>query len=243
MPRNPKAETVGGGDGERSGQLRPGRVRQIPYFVSAHYRECPEPSAPCAHGSRSTSEDRREERGTPSIRCPSPRTSAFQRRAIVNVRYSASRTPGGWKAHGTYIERESARAIERIRTQRDLDWRRSSLLARSPTAGKRPATGVYSKSFSRRRTRARTLSEQPRKSSLGSRTKFRKGRMGRSGPPQHGPSSRPHHCPRPAPFRGGVHSSARSDPAWTERGSARILNPAARSTHHRGDRSSKSRRS
>jgi hypothetical protein len=27
----------------------------------------------------------------------------------VNVRYSNSRTPGGWKAHGTYIERESAK--------------------------------------------------------------------------------------------------------------------------------------
>jgi hypothetical protein len=34
----------------------------------------------------------------------------FQRRAIVNVRYSSSRTPGGWKAHGTYVERESAKA-------------------------------------------------------------------------------------------------------------------------------------
>ena len=37
------------------------------------------------------------------------KTSAFQRRAIVNVRYSSARTPGGWKAHGTYVERESAR--------------------------------------------------------------------------------------------------------------------------------------
>ena len=35
--------------------------------------------------------------------------SAFQRRAVVNVRYSSSRTPGGWKAHGTYFERESAK--------------------------------------------------------------------------------------------------------------------------------------
>jgi hypothetical protein len=37
------------------------------------------------------------------------RTSAFQRRAVVNVRYSSSRTQGGWKAHGTYLERESAK--------------------------------------------------------------------------------------------------------------------------------------
>jgi hypothetical protein len=27
----------------------------------------------------------------------------------VNVRYASARTPGGWKAHGTYIERESAK--------------------------------------------------------------------------------------------------------------------------------------
>jgi hypothetical protein len=39
----------------------------------------------------------------------SARSSPFQRRAIVNVRYASARTPGGWKAHGTYIERESAK--------------------------------------------------------------------------------------------------------------------------------------
>jgi type IV secretory pathway VirD2 relaxase len=38
-----------------------------------------------------------------------PKPSAFERRAIVNVRYASSRTPGGWKAHGFYIERESAK--------------------------------------------------------------------------------------------------------------------------------------
>ena len=32
----------------------------------------------------------------------------FQRRAIVNVRYSHSRVKGAWKAHGKYLERESA---------------------------------------------------------------------------------------------------------------------------------------
>ena len=37
------------------------------------------------------------------------KTSPFQRRAIVNVRYSNAKTPGGWKAHGTYVERESAK--------------------------------------------------------------------------------------------------------------------------------------
>jgi hypothetical protein len=39
----------------------------------------------------------------------SQKSSAFQRRCIVNVRYASARTPGGWKAHGTYIERESAK--------------------------------------------------------------------------------------------------------------------------------------
>src|ERR1700735_4450525 len=37
------------------------------------------------------------------------KTSPFQRRAVVNVRYSNAKTPGGWKAHGTYVERESAK--------------------------------------------------------------------------------------------------------------------------------------
>ncbi|HTF68048.1 MAG TPA: hypothetical protein VK638_35745, partial [Edaphobacter sp.] len=27
----------------------------------------------------------------------------------MNVRYSNAKTPGGWKAHGTYVERESAK--------------------------------------------------------------------------------------------------------------------------------------
>jgi hypothetical protein len=42
----------------------------------------------------------------------------FQRRAIVNVRYSSARTPGGWKAHGTYIERESAKG-DRLPPERE----------------------------------------------------------------------------------------------------------------------------
>jgi hypothetical protein len=42
----------------------------------------------------------------------SSKTSPFQRRAVVNVRYSNAKTPGGWKAHGTYVERESAKGRE-----------------------------------------------------------------------------------------------------------------------------------
>jgi hypothetical protein len=46
---------------------------------------------------------------TSAARRPGKGTSPLQRRCIVNVRYSNGRTPGGWKAHGTYVERESAR--------------------------------------------------------------------------------------------------------------------------------------
>ncbi len=48
--------------------------------------------------------------------------SAFQRRCIVNVRYASGRTPGGWKAHGTYVERESAKGDVRSKDdQRHVD--------------------------------------------------------------------------------------------------------------------------
>jgi len=36
----------------------------------------------------------------------------------VNVRYASARTPGGWKAHGTYIERESAKG-DRLPTEKE----------------------------------------------------------------------------------------------------------------------------
>jgi hypothetical protein len=38
----------------------------------------------------------------------------------VNVRYSSARTPGGWKAHGTYIERESAKG-DRLPAEKQSD--------------------------------------------------------------------------------------------------------------------------
>jgi len=57
----------------------------------------------------------------------SERASAFQRRAIVNVRYSSSQTPGGWKAHGTYVERESAKVnpVDKGKQQLEADPRMS----------------------------------------------------------------------------------------------------------------------
>jgi hypothetical protein len=39
----------------------------------------------------------------------------------VNVRYSSSRTPGGWKAHGTYVERESARGNPAEKGKRQVE--------------------------------------------------------------------------------------------------------------------------
>jgi hypothetical protein len=36
----------------------------------------------------------------------------------VNVRYASAQTPGGWKAHGTYIERESAKG-DRLPTEKE----------------------------------------------------------------------------------------------------------------------------
>ena len=109
MPRIPKAQRSDGGDGERSGQLRPGRVRQS-----------------CTSSPRITGVARNLLRLARIVSRSSPggtlgnsaslhslsaaKASAFQRRAIVNVRYSSSRTPGGWKAHGCYIERESAKS-------------------------------------------------------------------------------------------------------------------------------------
>jgi hypothetical protein len=38
----------------------------------------------------------------------------------VNVRYASARTPGGWKAHGNYIERESAKG-ERLPNEKKAD--------------------------------------------------------------------------------------------------------------------------
>ncbi|AXC16421.1 Type IV secretory pathway, VirD2 components (relaxase) (plasmid) [Acidisarcina polymorpha] len=38
----------------------------------------------------------------------SSRLSNYMRRAVVNVRYKTSKSPRSWKAHGAYLERESA---------------------------------------------------------------------------------------------------------------------------------------
>ena len=86
-----------------SARLRPGRVRRLTASPSTGS------ARRLLHLARSVSR-------TPSLRSGQRNTvrsgrgavTQFQRRAIVNVRYSNSRVKGAWKAHGRYLERESA---------------------------------------------------------------------------------------------------------------------------------------
>jgi len=103
--------------GERSSRLRPGRVRRTstpppPVTGTAKnlLRLVRLVSRSSPGGAQATSA---------FSRLPgSAKPSAFQRRSIVNVRYASARTPGGWKAHGTYIERESAKG-DRLPSERE----------------------------------------------------------------------------------------------------------------------------
>jgi len=103
--------------GERSSRLRPGRVRRTstpPPPVTGTAKNLLRLVRLVSRSSPSGA------RTTPAFnRMPaSPKSSAFQRRCIVNVRYASARTPGGWKAHGTYIERESAKG-DRLPSERE----------------------------------------------------------------------------------------------------------------------------
>jgi len=103
-----RSQKAGEEDRERSGQLRPGRVKQTPSSyprMTGTARNLLRLARMVARTSKSGGKSG----GTSSYSLSSSRTSPFQRRAIVNVRYSAARTRGGWKAHGTYIERKSAK--------------------------------------------------------------------------------------------------------------------------------------
>ena len=101
MPRNLRGES------ERSVHLRPGRVRR----ADTSTRPITGTARNLLRLTRLVS---RSQKATTlrsgSAFSPISRSgSAFQRRCIVNVRYASDRTPGGWKAHGTYVERESAK--------------------------------------------------------------------------------------------------------------------------------------
>jgi len=104
-------------NGERSSRLRPGRVRRAttpPPRVTGTARNLFRLVRLVSRSSPGGA------KATPAfIRSfVSTKTAPFQRRAIVNVRYSSARTPGGWKAHGTYIERESAKG-DRLPPERE----------------------------------------------------------------------------------------------------------------------------
>ena len=103
--------------GERSSRLRPGRVR----------RATTPPPRVTATAKNLFRLVRLVSRSSPGGAKAAPAFSRssvfakgaqFQRRAIVNVRYASARTPGGWKAHGTYIERESAKG-DRLPPERE----------------------------------------------------------------------------------------------------------------------------
>jgi len=110
MPRAPKDE------GERAARIRPGRVRP----TNTSVRPITGTAKNLLRLTRLVSRSQKTAAsGTASIRSGHHRPgSPFQRRCIVNVRYATARTPGGWKAHGTYVERESAKGDGRVRGKR-----------------------------------------------------------------------------------------------------------------------------
>ena len=171
MSRRAKPRKTVDEDRDRSGQLRPGRVKSLP-SSSPRITGTARNLLRLARLVARTSKAGGQRRGA-SLYLPStPKTSAFQRRAIVNVRYSNSRTPGGWKAHGTYIERESAKVNRENQDTERLGLAKEQSLGSLAESWQKAGDSVCSKSFSRRRTAAQTLTERHRISSLGSRAKY-----------------------------------------------------------------------
>src|ERR1700722_17051441 len=108
MPRSVPKRGNTSEDRGRSTKLRPGRVRLTstsPRRVTGTARNLLRLARLVSRSSSRPSRGRNV-KGSGS---GSSKTSPFQRRAIVNVRHSNAKTPGGWKAHGTYVERESAK--------------------------------------------------------------------------------------------------------------------------------------
>src|SRR5580692_5169056 len=108
MPRSVPKRGNTSEDRGRSTKLRPGRVRPTNTSPRRLTGTAKNLLRLARLVSRSSSRSSRglNVKGSGS---GSSKTSPFQRRAIVNVRYSNAITPGGWKAHGTYVERESAK--------------------------------------------------------------------------------------------------------------------------------------
>jgi len=117
MPRASVQQSEAKEKGERSSRLRPGRVHRTnasPPHVTGTARNLFRLVRLVSRSSPGSSKA-----SSSAIRLPAfARSSPFQRRAIVNVRYASARAPGGWKAHGTYIERESAKG-DRVPTEKE----------------------------------------------------------------------------------------------------------------------------
>ncbi len=117
MPRASIQQREAKEKGERSSRLRPGRVHLTnasPPRVTGTARNLFRLVRLVSRSSPGSSKA-----SSSAIRLPAfARSSPFQRRAIVNVRYASAQTPGGWKAHGTYIERESAKG-DRLPTEKE----------------------------------------------------------------------------------------------------------------------------
>ena len=145
---------------ERSSRLRPGRVRQtktppprITGTAKNLFRLARLVSRSSPGGAKATSA---------FSRLPvSQKSSAFQRRCIVNVRYASARTPGdGRRMERTSSGRAPRATACRLRGKRPpksaarfpiptaLDWRRSTRLGGWRKAGRRPGTSASSRSFS-----------------------------------------------------------------------------------------------
>lgn len=92
---------------ERAARVRPGRIRR----TNTSARPITGTARNLLRLTRLVSRSQKApaSRTGPSTSLTQRSGSPFQRRCIVNVRYANSRTPGGWKAHGTYVERESAK--------------------------------------------------------------------------------------------------------------------------------------
>jgi hypothetical protein len=117
MPRASVQQSEAKEKGERSSRLRPGRVLRTnasPPRVTGTARNLFRLVRLVSRSSAGSS----KASSSVSQLSAFARSSAFQRRAIVNVRYASARTRGGWKAHGTYIERESAKG-DRVPTEKE----------------------------------------------------------------------------------------------------------------------------
>src|SRR6202044_1653525 len=113
MPRSVPKRGNTSEDRGRSTKVRPGRVRPTNTSPRRVTGTATNLLRLVRLVSRASSRSSRAG-GAKGSRSGSSKPSPFQRRAIVNVRYSNAKTPGGWKAHGTYVERESAKGRDLV---------------------------------------------------------------------------------------------------------------------------------